>query len=345
MVVGAAVLSKTETEGQIRLTGLNSTSSGRIEVFLDGKWGTVSRKLTNATSNWYLAYGKTVCYQINHYNGDNSIVTTGTVTSLNKLLQSRNHTPINASGLIEDISLYDLKCGTPSGKYPQHILRCSFMPSNGSRKSHEDDLAVICGKNISNYDYPFIGQIRLRSSSKDEVNQGVLEIYGGTEWGNVCYEDFDGTAANTTCRQLGYTNAKSFSKTVKQSSSTTWLDLVSCGSDDTNQCLWKCLTNVNAAVFYKNITRKCEKSSYVAVTCEFNVASKSIATSPYIGNTCQVPPYAGSSNYGTVIIVAVLVLLVLIVSMVTSIMVCICCCCIPTCLCFQIFNKTKYNSI
>ncbi len=75
-------------QGEIRLTGWSDGSGGRLEVYLNGKWGTVSRQTDPHDNDLHLGFGKTVCYQINHYNGDDSSIFTGTVTSLNHYLQN-----------------------------------------------------------------------------------------------------------------------------------------------------------------------------------------------------------------------------------------------------------------
>ena len=289
---------KAQIEGEVRLTGmdLKIKSSGRLEIFLNGKWGTVSRQLTNTTVDLYLTYGKTVCYQNNHYNGDDSKVATGTVSQLNKVLKDGGLPyVINTSTSTLSASVYDLQCENRAGKNPRHVLRCSYTPADGSR-NHDNDLAVICSKSASDSDHPFIGQVRLVSDLASEVNQGTLELYSGSAWGNVCYNGFDQTAANTACRQLGYTNAKSLSPSFKRSASTVWLDSVSCGFHS-EQCLWHCLSKSAYKDLYDNKTKSCSGDSYVNVICDFEVSRRN-ATSPYVGNACQVPPYRGAGTSG-----------------------------------------------
>ena len=40
---------------------------------------------------------------------------------------------------------------------------------------------------------------------------GVLEVYLNSQWGTVCSEQLVPTVADSACRQLGYTNASSYS--------------------------------------------------------------------------------------------------------------------------------------
>ena len=52
------------------------------------------------------------------------------------------------------------------------------------------------------WDDPISGQIRL--SKGQYSNQGLLEIYCNGEWGTVCDDSFDSSAAVVACKQLGY---------------------------------------------------------------------------------------------------------------------------------------------
>ena len=335
---------KAEIEGQIRLTGL-AKAAGRLEIFLNGEWGSVSGQASNSSSDYpsdlYLAYGKTVCFQINHYNGDDNKVITGSVSELNQLLKRRG-LAINVTGLTEHISIHDLQCGSWMSLYPRHILRCSYEPGAGSQRKHSDDLAVLCDYNVSNFDYPFIGQVRLNSDSADGVIQGTLEIYSGTEWGNVCYNNFNQGAADTVCRQLGYTNAESFGPTTKQTTSITWLDSISCSPSD--KCLWECLRRSQYKDLYENKTKNCSKKEYVTLNCTFDISKMDTATSPFIGNACQLPPYSATNNFIGIIIITVAVGLFIVILIAGTLCVVICLCClIPSSYLYQWRTKPKYG--
>ena len=54
------------------------------------------------------------------------------------------------------------------------------------------------------------GEVRLVSefnNSSVSVSSGRVEVYQGGVWGTVCNKEFNQAAADTVCRQLGYTNA------------------------------------------------------------------------------------------------------------------------------------------
>ncbi len=169
-------------QGEIRLTGWSDGSGGRLEVYLNGKWGTVSRQTDPHDNDLHLGFGKTVCcYQIKHYNGDDSSIFTGTVTSLNHYLQN---TPgkalIKPNASLHQV-LHHLNCTNKKGQDPRHILRCSYEISQGNR-NHGEDLAVLCPQNARNYDNPHPGQFTLAydrfDRSYDDVYIYMLAIHG-----------------------------------------------------------------------------------------------------------------------------------------------------------------------
>ena len=319
-------------EGEVRLTGLHSTRAGRIEVFLNGKWGSVNTRLDESDKKKQLAYGKTVCFQINKYFGGDATIYTGTVNSVNELLEDAGEETIVTNGLTSHISMYDVDCNMTGG-IPEHILRCSYKKPDGSRKDSGNDLAVVCEANAEEFHQSYIGQIRL--VSKEDVNEGILEIYAGSYWGNVCSKDFDQNSANTACRQLGYTNAKDFSAVSTDDSPsgyTVWLSSVSCGENNTNLCLWNCLSYFKANLFYRNISTICSSKSYVEVNCEFEVDKVDRTVAPYIGNACQLPPLKPSILLW-IVFIGVLLAVVLVVLVVIAAIVVGCCCLSACCRC------------
>ena len=57
------------------------------------------------------------------------------------------------------------------------------------------------------WDEPYSGQVRLISAETITHSYGRVEIFQGQHWGTVCKENFNEAAANSICRQLGYTGA------------------------------------------------------------------------------------------------------------------------------------------
>ena len=53
---------------------------------------------------------------------------------------------------------------------------------------------------------PYSGGVRLVGG--EFPSEGRLEVYFNGEWGGVCREGLGQKAADTACRQLGYTHAE-----------------------------------------------------------------------------------------------------------------------------------------
>ena len=49
----------------------------------------------------------------------------------------------------------------------------------------------------------------VKDDATSAVSSGRVEVYQANTWGTVCNEDFNQAAADSVCRQLGYTNAVS----------------------------------------------------------------------------------------------------------------------------------------
>ena len=88
-------------------------------------------------------------------------------------------------------------------------------------------------------------------------------------WHNICGTKFDQNAANTACRQLGYTGALSYSTHANRSrDADIWLDGVTCG-DYAYSCLDSCFCYPQTLT-----TVQCDPGNVVALTCTFDLAEK-----------------------------------------------------------------------
>ena len=102
------------------------------------------------------------------------------------------------------------------------LLQCSYSSTANALCDDSNDVSVTCCEYILHYsteilslslsldtqriwDNPFPGMIRLVNGRV--TNEGRVEVYCNGQWGTVCDSTFGIAAANTVCRQLGYTHA------------------------------------------------------------------------------------------------------------------------------------------
>ncbi|CAI8018661.1 Neurotrypsin [Geodia barretti] len=153
--------------GDIRLVGGPHNWEGRVEIFWNGTWGTIS------DVDWGMSEAQVVCKQL-------ELPLEGSVPS-----------PYGqGSGVIRITSV---NC---SGS-ENNVIRCSL--SMGSSSNHQNDVGVKCGKGA---DYKH-GDIRLVGGFYSW--EGRVEIYLDGVWGTITANSADGEdGAHVVCRQLGY---------------------------------------------------------------------------------------------------------------------------------------------
>lgn len=153
----------------------------------------------------------------------------------------------------------------------------------------------------------------------------MVEIYLSNEWGNVCFSDsgFDSSAADSVCRQMGYTNAMTYQGTSSASTETVWLKELMCGKIS-HDCV-----NCCANFVVPDSPISCQSGVYAQVQCTFDVSKDASAGSEAV---CSLGCSSGSSS--VMLFVSIAVVLVLFVIAVLLILVCICCL-VPACYLFK----------
>ena len=180
---------------------MNSTSShtkfaGRVEVFYDGKWGTV------CDDNWYknMANANVVCKEIGF------VKAAGVFTGA-------SHG--EGSG---PIWLDDVSC---SGS-ETHLHNCPKREWGNHNCDHKKDASVLCNYGVTD--------VRINGGKKF----GRVEILIGGQWGTICDHKWDMNDATVVCRQLGFRGADKAhgGATYGQGSGPIHRNLVRCNGDE-----------------------------------------------------------------------------------------------------------------
>ncbi|XP_022097413.1 deleted in malignant brain tumors 1 protein-like [Acanthaster planci] len=196
---------------QIRLVNGTNPNEGRLEVYLNGSWGSVCvRRL-----NYEFAYQATnvICQQLGLGYG---------LDAPSDGRFGRGSGPVVMSGLID--------CSGGESSFAQCFV--------GDEKPNQRCLSwdstfeanVICSGPIPESRNP----IRLLSYSDMEV--GILLIYHDGRWGAVCGEDWSDANSQVACRELGFGPPKSANKYLGRGPM--FLGGVSCTGDEVtlDQC-------------------------------------------------------------------------------------------------------------
>ncbi|XP_053801860.1 antigen WC1.1-like [Vidua chalybeata] len=170
---------------ELRLAGGSSACAGRVEVKLQGQWGSV------ADDNWDMEDAEVVCQHVGCGSASGAYYARDTF------------------GL--DVGLISLALVDCSGKEAT-LLDCTIRgwgPYNSS--IHEFDTAVFCqgrswawggrGTSCTSLDTAPAGFSRLVGG--DGACAGRLEVRQGRAWVGVCEDQVDMKAAQVVCRELG----------------------------------------------------------------------------------------------------------------------------------------------
>ena len=295
-----------QSEGDLRLVG--AQQRGRLDIFWKGKWGTICELSEEGAD--------AACRQL------------GFKESSHVLRYSTAHEGIPKASDDMPIALGSTSCG-----YSElHILRCAYS-TDTSACSHDQDIVIDCSPSYSFddtyiYDSPYDTRVRLISNTFPST--GTLEIYINQQWGNVCYAQFGQGAADSACRQLGYTNANALISNETQTASRVWLPGVQCGSH-THKCFRCCFDEPNTPT-------TCPDSEYLTIHCTFDI-SKANEMSSGGENNCEYDNGCYDDNYdfvdnnihhyvlyATVVPIAVVFGIVICICVAVTFVVCIMCC-------------------
>ncbi|XP_022082424.1 putative DMBT1-like protein isoform X2 [Acanthaster planci] len=181
----------------VRLVGGATSSEGRVEVLVDGTWGTV------CDDGWGLSEAMVVCRQLN-FSGAMSAPGSADFGQ-------------GTGAIVMD----DVEC-TGSESY---LSSCYFTRNHNC--DHSEDAGVICNGQLETQS----GTLRLVG---DVNNEGRVEVYHNGAWGTICDDDWDIDDANVVCNQLGFNGASSAESNARfgNGSGPILLDNVDCAGDE-----------------------------------------------------------------------------------------------------------------
>ena len=282
----SCTLTSSQSNGDVRLVGGRNSYEGRLEIFLKGKWGTFC-----GTNNTKFTRGaaEAACKQL----GYNDQIEYGSINLLN-FPEASSDTPI-LIGMVD--------CDYRFALGQLHILRCNISEEVSPSCSQDTAIGVRC-EHVSRWipSQTYNTAVRL-SNTTEYASSGVLEIYLNKVWGNVCVlpessTGFNQHAADSACRQLGYTNAAKYHTNSQSSQSTVWLDGINCGSTTSCNCLNRCFS-IPTSPFVL-----CDDDSFVYIECTFDLSLKDSATSgnalscgESTGGKCSGPGGGGEDGH------------------------------------------------
>ena len=201
LVVVWGNLAGAQSNGDVRIVqNPNDKYSGRLEVYLNGEWGTFCVKnvgrYPGVGFNSYAA--DAACRQLGYQDSWSDTVSKASdYTDVIPL--ASNSTPIHTGHSV---------CGKSTDGGFSHVLRCFYLDTDHDMDptcTHDDDVIIECSIfDLNGYDTElFLNSEAVNSTYR---SSGVLEIFSSSQsvtaswgWSNVCSTKFDQNAANTSC--------------------------------------------------------------------------------------------------------------------------------------------------
>ncbi|KAK7089640.1 scavenger receptor cysteine-rich domain-containing protein DMBT1-like [Littorina saxatilis] len=212
-----------------RLVNGSRPSVGRLEVLVDGQWGTV------CDDEFGVSDARVACRML------------GYSSSVSPLVKgSAFYGPGTGDIMMDDVRCVGLET---------NLGQCSFTNSSHENCGHNEDVGIDC--------LPTSTVSRARLVNGRKASEGRLEVYSNGQWGTVCDDSFDINDARVACRMMGYSGVQPVvrdSASYGQGTGSILMDDVSCRGTETslNQCSFT--SNHNCA-HYEDVGIDC--SPYV----------------------------------------------------------------------------------
>ncbi|XP_069120538.1 scavenger receptor cysteine-rich domain-containing protein DMBT1-like [Argopecten irradians] len=187
----------------LRLTGGSTNSSGRLEVYHEGVWGTVCEDKFDSLDV------RVACRQLGFSNNG-------------------NHTMKTYGAGSGTIWMDDLACsGNESA-----LSECPFNGWGNQNCRHTEDVGIECEREEVTTPLPQ-QPAALRLVGGSTKSSGRLEVYHDGVWGTVCDDEFDSRDVRVACRQLGFSNdGNQRILPFGPGSGTTWMDGLACSGNE-----------------------------------------------------------------------------------------------------------------
>ncbi|XP_062588715.1 scavenger receptor cysteine-rich domain superfamily protein-like [Saccostrea cucullata] len=189
----------------IRLSNGNSTNEGLIEVYINGKWGTICDQV------WDNDDAKVACRSLGFSGG--------------VAVNSSVFGPGN-----EHIWLDGINCNGNEGS----LLQCADSVTGFNECNSGRVVGVVC--------YPMRND-SVRIVNGSSVDEGRVEVFINGQWGSVCDNGWSKTDVDVTCKSLGYAGGLPvLSSVFGEGSGQAWLDNVNCNGNKNS--LFECTQSV-----------------------------------------------------------------------------------------------------
>ncbi|EDV27497.1 uncharacterized protein TRIADDRAFT_53242 [Trichoplax adhaerens] len=304
------------TEGQIRLVNGNGYSSGRVEIYHNGVWGTV------CDDNFGISNAIVICRQLGFSSAANYSCCaqygqgSGTIwldnvscSGSESSISSCNHNSWGSHncGHSEDVGVACINVDPCSSNPCFNSGSCSIVNNTyscycngnyyGNRCQYYHNPTTASTTAPATTQTGTEGQIRLVNGNG--YSSGRVEIYHNGVWGTVCDDNFGISNAIVICRQLGFSSAANYSCCAQygQGSGTIWLDNVSCSGSESsisscNHNSWgshNCGHSEDVGVACINASNPCSSyPCYNGGSCSsYNGTYYCSCSGNYYGNRCQ----------------------------------------------------------
>ncbi|XP_028394866.1 deleted in malignant brain tumors 1 protein-like [Dendronephthya gigantea] len=206
----------------IRIIANGSYNEGRVEVYYNGRWGTV------CDDDWDMNDARVVCRQLGFHDAEAAY----------------------QGGNVRDgtgqIWLDNVDCrGSESS-----LFSCSHNGWGTHNCAHNEDAGVRCRVNerpSSSINPSQTSSMKVKTSvygsfkdiriiANGSYNEGRVEVYYNGRWGTVCDDDWDMNDARVACRQLGFQDAEAAyqGRDVNDGTGQIWLDNVDCRGSESS---------------------------------------------------------------------------------------------------------------